>query len=159
MLLKQRFEENTNPLFVENTGAVPEKRASPLGGVSTTQPDVTELPPPEKNRAPEGSPKGPGYVVELSGYHFHDSPTNGSGKQFVQRTFVHNLQERDISLPDANGEIIERPTSEIGISHPLVFETKEQKVISPFEIDKQSPLTQHQFVVQFAWQPQKSNDP
>ncbi|MBC20306.1 MAG: pilus assembly protein PilM [Planctomycetaceae bacterium] len=156
---KNRFEENTKPLVVKNTGAEKQKRSSPLGGVSAPQPDVTELPAPKKNRPPSGPPKGPGYVVQLSGYHFHNSQANGSGKQFVQRTLVHNLQERDISLPDASGEISQHATSDIGISHPLVYETKEQKVISPFKIDKKSPLTQYEFVVQFAWQPKDFGNP
>ena len=156
---KARFEENTEPLVLENGKKSPQKRASPLGGVSAVENEVTELPAPKKNRNPGGAPKGPGYVVQLSGYHFHDSPMNGTGKQFVQRTLVHNLQERDVALPDATGEISERPTSEIGISHPLVYEAKKQKVISPFDVDKKNELTQYQFVIQFAWQPQTSSKP
>ena len=156
---KARFEENTEPLGIENGQKSQQKRASPLGGVSAVENEVTELPSPKKNRAPGGAPKGPGYVVQLSGYHFHNSPMNGTGKQFVQRTLVHNLQERDIALPDATGEMIERPTSEIGISHPLVYEAKKQKVISPFDVDTKNELIQYQFVIQFAWQPQTSSKP
>ncbi len=156
---KARFDENTEPLVLENTQKGKQKRASPLGGISDSESDATELPAPKKSRSPSGNPKGPGYVVQITGYHFHDSPMNGTGKKFIQRTFVHNLQERDISLPDPNGKISEHATSDIGITHPLVFETKEQKVISPFDIDKKNPLTQHQFVIQFAWQPEKSSKP
>lgn len=156
---KARFDENTEPLVLENTQKGKQKRASPLGGISDSESDATELPAPKKSRSPSGNPKGPGYVVQITGYHFHDSPMNGTGKKFIQRTFVHNLQERDISLPDPNGKISEHATSDIGITHPLVFETKEQKVISPFDIDKKNPLTQHQFVIQFAWQPEKSSEP
>ena len=156
---KARYEENVFPLVIKNTEGGVEQRASPLGGVSTIESDDIELPAPEKNRSPGGPPKGPGYVVQLTGYHFHDSPTNGSGKQFVQRTLVHNLQERDVSLPNTEGEMSDHPTSDIGISHPLVYEAKEQRVISPFDADKKNPLTQYQFVVQFAWQPEKSSKP
>ena len=158
-MLFRSYEENMFPLVIKNTEGGGEQRASPLGGVSTTESDDIELPAPKKNRSPNGPPKGPGYVVQLSGYHFHDSPTNGSGKQFVQRTLIHNLQERDISLPNSEGEMSDHPTSDIGISHPLVYEAKEQKVISPFDTDQKNPLTQYQFVVQFAWQPERSGKP
>ena len=156
---KARFAENLEPLRSENTRGGPQKnqkRASPLGA-SMDEAEVTEFPAPKKRRSPGTTPKGPGYVVQLRGYHFHNSPTNGSGKQFVQRTLVHNLQERDIALPGSDGEVSESGTSELGISHPLVFGTEEQKVISPFGNDKNSLLTQYQFVVQFAWQPEGSH--
>ena len=156
---KARFAENLEPLRSENTRGGPQKnqkRASPLGA-SMDEAEVTEFPAPKKSRSPGTTPKGPGYVVQLRGYHFHNSPTNGSGKQFVQRTLVHNLQERDIALPGSDGEVSESGTSELGISHPLVFGTEEQKVISPFGNDKNSLLTQYQFVVQFAWQPEGSH--
>ena len=156
---KARFEENLEPLRIQNTQGGPQKnqkRASPLG-TSIDEAEVTEFPAPKKSRSPGTTPKGPGYVVQLRGYHFHNSPTNGSGKQFVQRTLIHNLQERDIALPGSDGEVSESGTSELGISHPLVFGTEEQKVISPFDNDKKSLLTQYQFVVQFAWQPEGSH--
>ena len=156
---KGRFEENLEPLRIENAqggSQKNQKRASPLG-TSMDKAEVTEFPAPKKSRLPDTTPKGPGYVVQLRGYHFHNSPTNGSGKQFVQRTFVHNLQERDVALPGGDGEVSESATSALGISHPLVFEAKEQKVISPFDNDQNSPLTQYQFVVQFAWQPEESH--
>ena len=159
MANKARFAENLEPLRSENTRGGPQKnqkRASPLGA-SMDEAEVTEFPAPKKRRSPGTTPKGPGYVVQLRGYHFHNSPTNGSGKQFVQRTLVHNLQERDIALPGSDGEVSESGTSELGISHPLVFGTEEQKVISPFGNDKNSLLTQYQFVVQFAWQPEGSH--
>jgi hypothetical protein len=72
---------------------------------------------------------------------------------------LHNLQERKVTIPNAEGEAIEVSLGELGITHPLVFKMlDERKVESPFEQDeaeenKAHELTQYRFVVQFAWQP------
>ena len=151
---KSRFEENTDPLFVQtknNRETTGRKQSSWKAEEADT--GVIEYPAPEKKQAPSGPPRGPGYIVQLSGYHFHDTPGNGNGKQFIQRTLVHNLQEQEIDLPDPDGKSTKTATSSLGISHPLVFSVEEDRVLSPFERDQKAPLTRYQFVVQFAWQP------
>ncbi|HUS39316.1 MAG TPA: pilus assembly protein PilM, partial [Pirellulales bacterium] len=41
-----------------------------------------------------GKPDGKGYIVQLTGYHFHDSRKHASADHFVRRTLVHNLQDQ-----------------------------------------------------------------
>ncbi|MDG2206725.1 MAG: pilus assembly protein PilM [Pirellulales bacterium] len=155
---KVRFAENAEPLRLKMQASGPETvQGQASWKAEEGDPNVEEYPAPEKKNHPSGPPRGPGYVVQLKGYHFHDSPLNGSGKKFVQRTFVHNLQERNISLPDQTGSVSEIPISALGISHPLVFEADEKMVTSPFGQDANKQLTQYRFTVQFAWQPQKKD--
>jgi len=76
--------------------------------------------------APAG-PTGPGWVIQLKGYHFHNTNaglrfTNNEGKTFIERTFFKNLEEGSIQLPDGpGGEMIEVPYSKLGISSPVVI--------------------------------------
>ena len=158
---KSRYNENVESLYVDNAkkGGEETKLRTSWKGKQDQDSTVKEFPAPKKNRAPTKTPKGPGYIVQLSGYHFHNSPMNGSGKKFIQRTLIHNLQERNIALPDPNGGVSEKATSELGISHPLVFEADEKVVISPFKTDQDKRLTQYRFVVQFAWKPQEKEKP
>ncbi|MGD9634215.1 MAG: type IV pilus assembly protein PilM [Pirellulales bacterium] len=76
--------------------------------------------------APAG-PTGPGWVIQLKGYHFHN--TNGKlrftkeeGKLFIEKTFFKNLEEGSVELPDGpNGELVDVPYTKLGISAPVVI--------------------------------------
>lgn len=161
-----KFKDNSAPLqlaVLKKTGPAREDASRALFGDKHASEDELPaekvLPAPKVTRTVTGSPRGPGCVVELQGYHFHKSRNHGNGKQFIQRTFLHNLQERKVTIPNAEGEAIEVSLGELGITHPLVFKMlDERKVESPFEQDKADKngdpeLTQYRFVVQFAWQP------
>lgn len=74
-------------------------------------------------------PHGPGMIVQLIGHHFHNSdPTrkekqlidrNNEGGLFVRKTIIKKLIEGSVQLPDAQGNMIEVPIAELGISYPL----------------------------------------
>jgi type IV pilus assembly protein PilM len=76
--------------------------------------------------APAG-PTGPGWVIQLKGYHFHNTNaglrfTNDEGKEFVENTFIKNLEEGSVELPDGpNGEPVEVPYSKLGLAAPVVI--------------------------------------
>ena len=158
---KAKFKDNNTPLQIANpqTAVPQEDAAAALFGDkhASIQKDRKEtvLPAPKVTRPVSGPPRGPGFIVELTGYHFHNSRNHGTGKQFIQRTLIHNLQEREITVPNSDGEPLEVPVNKLGISHPLVFKTFDlRKVISPFESDQGQELTQYRFVIQFAWKPE-----
>jgi type IV pilus assembly protein PilM len=74
--------------------------------------------------APAG-PTGPGWVIQLNGYHFHNpvpaDPQN-EGKEFVDNTLVEQLENGTVMLPDGpNGEMMEVSMEELGISYPIVI--------------------------------------
>jgi type IV pilus assembly protein PilM len=86
-------------------GAAPAGGDAPAGG----QPGAAAL-------------TGPGWIIELKGYHFHNFDVYDEGLLFLQHTVIHDLEEGKIQLPDGpNGEMIEVPLKELGISYPVVI--------------------------------------
>ncbi|MEM6799500.1 MAG: pilus assembly protein PilM, partial [Planctomycetota bacterium] len=85
----------------------------------------------EEEAGPIG-PEGEGWVIQLVGYHFHNSLIDGNeklndvdrddeGARFVRKTLIKNLLEQTVLLPDGeNGEVIEVPLTELKISHPVL---------------------------------------
>ncbi len=71
-------------------------------------------------------PTGPGWVIQLKGYHFHNTNlglrfTNNEGKEFVENTFLKSLEEGSVQLPDGpNGAMIEVPIAKLGVQCPVV---------------------------------------
>ena len=70
-------------------------------------------------------PDGPGWVIQLKGYHFHNTYpgkpelnfTNDEGKEFIENTFFKALEEGTVQLPDGpNGELVEVPIAKLGIA-------------------------------------------
>ena len=167
--MNDKFAENQTKLILQkakdaNAGTV--DAAAVLFGeehaANAGEADAVELSAPLSQFRSTGVPTGPGYVVQLTGYHFHNSFKHGFGKHFVQRTLLHNLQHRMITLPDGSGGATEIAVNRLGISHPVVYTMLESKQVeSPFEEDNQpggqKQLTQYRFVVQFAWSPQPMN--
>ncbi len=81
-------------------------------------------------------PEGPGWVVRLQGYHFHNSSEiehrSEIGAQFVRNTLIKNLHTARISLPGADGTFKEVSVGELGISFPVL--------VDPQRIDQQYKL-------------------
>jgi type IV pilus assembly protein PilM len=71
-------------------------------------------------------PKGPGWVVELQGYHYHNDQQGFETAAFVRKTLLKNLREGFVQLPDPQtGRLRDVSFAEMGISHPiLVFDFK-----------------------------------
>jgi type IV pilus assembly protein PilM len=81
-------------------------------------------------------PSGPGYVVQVTGYHFHNRPTPDDpllGAQYVRETFMANLHDNRVILPyrDENGKIQEEVVTlaEMGIGYPALVDPKRPEVI------------------------------
>jgi type IV pilus assembly protein PilM len=119
------------------------------------------------------SPSGPGWIIQLVGYHFHNSDLDNEGGKFVNNTIVTNLEEGSVQLPDGpNGEMVDVPFKELGISFPVLV-TSNRILTVPYTPDstgadatgeRSAPagpgiksenwrLRQYDFVVQFVWQP------
>jgi type IV pilus assembly protein PilM len=68
--------------------------------------------------APEAAPTGPGWVIQLTGHHFHNADPKDDTWIFLNRTLLKNLAEGTVLLPDGDeGEMIEVPIKDLAITH------------------------------------------
>ncbi|MEM9353586.1 MAG: type IV pilus assembly protein PilM [Planctomycetota bacterium] len=68
-------------------------------------------------------PEGSGWVVQLTGYHYHNADQSNQTARFVNRTLIKNLEEGSVELPTGpGGELVEVPFSDFGISYPWVVQ-------------------------------------
>ena len=152
-----------------------------VGGATAAPP----APPPPPAEGAEGAPaeaapgataqvgpKGPGWVVQIKGYHFHNEDRHKpeEGEQFLRSSLVQPLlgngDEVLVSAGPLGGRRV--PVTELGIGYPIIVESpKVQKV----QIQKAKPtatptggpaapadaetveLKRYDFTLQFAWQP------
>jgi hypothetical protein len=165
--IRAKFKDNSAALLIEepqNSTEAGKDASSALFGDKHSTTDraaaKTSIAAPKVTNLASQPPRGEGYIVEIQGFHLHKSQNHGDGKQFVQRTFLHNLQERKVTVPDATGSAMEVFPSELGISHPLVLKMLEERKVVKHNHEEGSgarELTQYRFVVQFAWQPKSVN--
>lgn len=73
------------------------------------------------------TPTGPGWIIQLTGYHFHNSDPSKPGDfegpeagQFVRTTLIQNLREGTVKLPDSDGNMVDVPMKDLGISVPVM---------------------------------------
>lgn len=82
-----------------------------------------------------GGPTGPGWVIQLNGYHYHNEPPDtvkerdfdyrssfDEEEDFVLKRLIHKLETGSVELPiGPNGEKAEFTYAELGLSHPFVL--------------------------------------
>ncbi len=62
---------------------------------------------------------GPGWVLELTGHHYHNLDKQNDTARFVNNTLVKALEEGFVELPDGdNQEMVKVSFADFGISHP-----------------------------------------
>ena len=77
-------------------------------------------------------PSGEGWVIQLTGYHYHNSDMNNPDEfeeeglaeagQFVRQTLIKNLREGTVMLPSSkNGELKEYTMEQLGIRVPVMI--------------------------------------
>jgi type IV pilus assembly protein PilM len=74
-------------------------------------------------------PTGPGWVVELKGYHYYHDPNNSRvGAKHVQATLINNLENGFIQLPTPNGPMM-FSMDELGVGYVIsVYDVKPQEI-------------------------------
>jgi type IV pilus assembly protein PilM len=124
--------------------------ASSLPADGTTDPaaagavdPVTGLP--VEGDAAGGSLTGEGWIIELRGYHLHNSIDEpkvdlrgDEGWEFVQNTFIKNLENATVQLPDGpGGQPIEVAIKDLGIKYPVIltFERIKKEIYAPEAVD------------------------
>jgi len=90
--------------------------------------------------AESGDLSGPGWVFQLTGYHYHnlDEHKLNQTETFVKNTLIKNLEEGSVKLPDGpKGALVDVAFKDLGISHAwLVDGGRIEKV----EIDLEAGL-------------------
>lgn len=87
-----------------------------------------------EGEAGTGELTGPGWVIQLNGYHYHNQPpdtvkdkvdyrtTFDEEEDFVLKRLIHKLETGSVELPiGPNGERGEFTYAELGLSHPFVL--------------------------------------
>lgn len=63
----------------------------------------------------------PGWVIQLTGYHYHNHDRKNDMGRFVENTLIRSLKEGTVELPDGpGGELIPVRLSDVGICHPWI---------------------------------------
>ncbi len=95
-------------------------------GAAATAPQDAAMPadasefadPATAGAASGGALSGPGWVIQLTGFHYHNSDPQNERGEFVKSTLIKNLEEGTVSLPDGeNGALIDVPLKDLAISH------------------------------------------
>ena len=66
-----------------------------------------------------GTLEGEGWVIELSGYHYHNAKYPMAGAEYVRRTLIKELMTGTVTLPTPDGPQ-QFTMAELGISHVLL---------------------------------------
>ncbi len=84
--------------------------------------------------APTEDLTGPGWVVKIEGYHYHNGVQGDEKADFVRKNLIHFLETGKVKLPGPDGTMIEFTTKEMGISHPMLMKDvvmSEEKIGNP----------------------------
>lgn len=82
--------------------------------------------------------EGSGWVIQLTGYHYHNLDRTNQTIRFVNNTLVKNLEEGIAKLPDGpDGQMMDVLLNDMGFSHPWVVEGKP---LTTEVVDPNSPI-------------------
>ncbi len=119
----------------------------------------------------DAGPRGPGWVIQLRGYHFHnESSVDVRGAAYVDETLIKNLDSAKVMLTDKEGQATEISIKDLGLGYPLrvseVGEPTDHSILDPnaetvvkldggktVEAPKEIHLKRFDFTSQFSWQP------
>jgi type IV pilus assembly protein PilM len=103
----------------------PDAGAMPVGGGEgggMGDPNMETGPQTDLSGVSITGPSGPGWVVELLGYHFYSKgPRQDIGSAHVEKTLLRNLKEGFVEVPDGPGKPAQRYTmKELGIGYAIL---------------------------------------
>jgi type IV pilus assembly protein PilM len=114
--------------------ATPGLAAAARGPLAQASPDP-EADPDAEDKGPEG----PGWVIELNGYHFHNIDKTNRAAQYLRNTVIKNLLFGTVELPEGKqGELKTLTTRDLGISYPVLVETSGIEMIPNPRIKKRT---------------------
>jgi type IV pilus assembly protein PilM len=130
-----------NELKVAATGGAP---TAPAGGTPdgaaesaapatppTGQPADPAQAPASGEPGQGGAPTNGGWVIQITGHHFHNDDKRNFGPTYVQNTLVRSLNEKpDVELIDDQAKKTKVSTKDLGMEHALIV-SQERKVQDP----------------------------
>jgi type IV pilus assembly protein PilM len=132
-LVKARYGELKRHLVARKRGETIEEDAAGEAPAAAAE-DVAA--------AGSQGPTGPGWVIELKGYHYYNNRSlsrNERGANHVRFTFLQTLEEGTITLPDNEGNPVEFTMQELGIQFPLLLSDEGE----PLTISVPNPDASH----------------
>jgi len=174
--IRQAYAEDRNAAAAAARGAAPEEalpeEASPPGDnpLATGQGIGQPAAPAETPQTNDPGPSGPGWVIQLTGYHYHNHKQEFVNRDatFVRNTLLKNLENGTVELPNSDGTTRRVALADLGISYPVLVKKsrlQNKTVTNPNLVgekvrgketrnpDATIELRQFQFVVHFCWQP------
>ncbi len=127
---------------------------APLPADGAVGPDMGAQPSgADVNATPDTGPTGPGFVVELRGYHFHNEDPDHRMAFYLQETLLENLRSKKVKLIDAEGNTSEVSVKELGIGYPVIVTSpgRYQETTITDSDGNAIPVKRWDFTVQFAW--------
>lgn len=97
--------------------------AGAAGGAAPGTEPAPGAPPADPNAVVEATPKGPGWIIQITGHHFHNpvQDTFNNGLNFVNRNFLVKLRQPNILLVNPEtGSGGTYPIGDIGIQTPMI---------------------------------------
>jgi type IV pilus assembly protein PilM len=159
--VKDRYEGPSSAAALPGAAAPSANSANPGGSAG--------MPPPgDAPAAPGSGPTGEGWVIEITGHHYHNQDTGHEGVAYIRQTLLKDLMAKSISLPDKDGKPTPMPLKELGISYPVLIsapKTRPEDIPLPganadagqnrgsdADLKAQTVSVMRQdFVIQFAW--------
>jgi len=123
----------TPPAAAPANGAAP-AAAPPPGAPAAPQTGAA----PAASAGPAEPPKGPGWVFELRGYHYHNPQGRDFGQTFVARTLLKNLRLEEVAIPKEEqwpGGPTTFPLKKLGIGHSVLITEKSVDWANKLEVD------------------------
>src|SRR5262249_12705628 len=94
-------------------------------------PDPAQVPAGGESGQGGGAPSNAGWVIQITGHHFHNEDRRNFGPTYVQNTLVKSLNEKpDVELIDDQAKKIKVSTKDLGMEHALIV-SQERKVADP----------------------------
>ena len=105
-------------------GATPSAPPADQAGTPAPAP-AGDAPPADATGAPPADgavvATNSGWIIELRGYHLHNSIPSDEGEEFLKRTIIKNLELGKVQLPDGpDGKLIDVAMTDLGIKMPAV---------------------------------------
>ncbi len=174
--IKELMQSGAAPAAAgDPAAAAPGAATPPLvpGAPGGAAPVATPGAPVDAPAAPDLGPKGPGWVIQLRGCHYHNNETQESqGASYVRDTLIKNLREAKIKLLGKDGKETELPIKDLGIGYPVIVSQirrlENEAIADPNSAEptrgkdakaaavpesKPQIVKRFDFTLQFSWQP------
>ena len=182
--LSQWWNDSVKTLYLEG-GAKDAEDVQAVEESPESEP-ADQMPAPQPQVAADvdpSGPSGPGWVIEIGGFHYFNKDPQNEAAQYVRNTLLQQLEHGQIMLPDGpNIQLIPVSMDELGVAYPILIRSEGRldrsfQVPNPkFDPDLQRHkgrlidesaqedeageppfhiVPRYQFVVQFCWKETK----